>query len=369
MSGTKTTGAAILAALSSQAEKEWRRSVRLGASSIGEQCERRLWMQFRWCEPKDAPDGRLFRLFRRGHLEEDALAKDLEAAGITILTVDTETMKQYELGAGHFVCKIDGIARGVPEAPKHWCVVEMKTMNEKSFKKLVKDGVEKSNAKHYWQMQAGMHFSGDHDSRMKKALYVAVNKNDDSIYTEVLDYVPAMGKLIEEKIARVVDVPTPPARAGTRTSAVCRFCPMIDVCHSGKAPPVSCRNCVHSTPEADGAWSCAKHKKALSLDDQLAACDQHLYIAGVLDSWADDIEVDRDGNAVLYRIKESGQEFWNGSGENARSSEDIARLGALVADETVKAIEVAFNATPVEPGKRVTLPDSFFEKGGDDIPF
>ena len=45
---------------------------------------------------------------------------------------------------------------GIPEAPKTWHVLEFKTHNSKSFAKLEKEGVQKSNPMHYAQMQVYM---------------------------------------------------------------------------------------------------------------------------------------------------------------------------------------------------------------------
>lgn len=363
---------AMLDALGRQAGEEQRRSTRLGASQIGEDCERKLWCSLRWCDSGEPPDGRLFRLFRRGHLEEEAIAKDMEAAGLTVMTVDPQTMKQFEItdGSGHFVCKLDGVARNVPGATKVWHTVEMKTMNDKNFKALVKNGVKKAQPKHYWQMMAGMHFSGHNiDTRMPRALYIAVNKNTDDLYSESIDYNANESRTLEDKINRIISSPTPPDRIGGPTHKSCKFCDMAKFCHGRHAPPANCRTCIHSTPEPEGVWTCAKHNKSLTLDEQKAGCDDHLYIAPLLDSWATDVEVDREGPAVMYKALDNGKTFWNGKGENCRSSEDIARLGAMVVDEDVHAIEAAFDATPAKPSKSAVLPPGFFENGGDDIPF
>lgn len=363
---------AMLDAIGRQACEEQRRSTRLGASIVGEECDRRLWCSFRWCDLGGPPDGRLFRLFRRGHLEEEIIAKDMESAGLTVMTVDPQTMKQFEVTdrSGHFVCKLDGIAKHVPGAMKVWHTVEMKTMNDKNFKALVKNGVQKAHPKHYWQMMAGMHFSGHNiDTRMSRALYIAVNKNTDDLYSEIIQYDPAFGKKIEDRVNSIINAPSPPDRIGTQTHKACNFCDMKYFCHGQKAPPASCRTCIHSTPVAGGEWKCEKHEKKLSLDEQKAGCDDHLYIAGLIDNWATDIEVDSEGPAVLYREKNTGREFWNGKDENCRPSKDIEYLGAMVVDEIIPALEKTFDAKPVKPRIHAVLPPDFFEKGGDELPF
>ena len=120
------------------------------------------------------------RLFRRGHHEENWIVSDLKAIGIDVQEIDLSTGEQYRFSDGHFSGSLDGIAlSGVPEAPEKKHILEFKTHALKSFTDLQKNGVEKSKPTHYAQMQVYM-LSQDID----RALYVAVCKNDDEIYTE-----------------------------------------------------------------------------------------------------------------------------------------------------------------------------------------
>ena len=67
----------------------------LGASVIGRPCARELWYSFRWGTESDF-NGRLLRLFRRGHQEEGPLVADLRNAGVTVLDADPRTGKQFQ---------------------------------------------------------------------------------------------------------------------------------------------------------------------------------------------------------------------------------------------------------------------------------
>ena len=53
------------------------RSRTVGASSIGHKCERYLWYQFRWFF-REKFNGRMLRLFDRGHREEARFNEWLE---------------------------------------------------------------------------------------------------------------------------------------------------------------------------------------------------------------------------------------------------------------------------------------------------
>jgi hypothetical protein len=85
---------------------------------------------------------------------------------------------------GHFGGSLDGVAKGLPEAPKTPAVLEFKTHNDKSFTDLVKNKVQASKPQHYDQMNIYMGLM-----ELDRALYMAVNKNTDDLYTEWVHFV------------------------------------------------------------------------------------------------------------------------------------------------------------------------------------
>src|SRR4051794_25208226 len=91
----------------------------LGASLIGDDCERKLFFTFRWATV-ERHDGRLLRLFQTGHLAEHRFVADLRSIGCTVQDVNPETGKQWSVSAvgGHFGGSMDGVVLGLPEAPK-----------------------------------------------------------------------------------------------------------------------------------------------------------------------------------------------------------------------------------------------------------
>ena len=87
----------------------------------------------------------------------------------------------------------------MPEAPEKRHVLEIKTHSKKSFDALVKDGVEKSKPQHFVQMQVYM-AAFDVD----RALYYAVCKDDDRIYTERIEYDPKFADGLRDKAHRII---------------------------------------------------------------------------------------------------------------------------------------------------------------------
>ena len=262
----------------------------LGASIIGHPCERYLWYTFRQAT-KPEIDGRTYRLFETGDLAESRFVADLRAIGCEVHEKDPSTGQQFEVSAlgGHFSGHMDGCARGIPEAPATWHVLEFKTHNAKSYAKLKKDGVAKSKPQHHAQMQAYMHLTG-----MTRALYLAVNKDTDELYAERVRYDKAFAVGLMSLAERIITSTTPPDRIASRPDwHECKWCDAREVCWGGdKALPIqsiSCRQCCFATPKTDvpgAVWWCEKRLRALSPNDQDRACDDHLVLPGMI-SFAD----------------------------------------------------------------------------------
>jgi hypothetical protein len=242
----------------------------MGASMLGHPCDRWLWLSFRWAV-KEKIDGRVLRLFRRGHLEEPQIVADLRAIGVDIRT----TPKNMSVDFGRHVSgSIDAIAEsGVPGAEKTRHVCEFKTHSKKSFDDLEKIGVEKSKPMHYVQMQAYMH-----GSKIDRALYVAVCKNDDRLYTERVRYSKDLAtKAIERghRIALSDDIPPPISTDPSWFE--CKFCPGHSFCHGTKTTKeVNCRTCAQSTAKEDNTWHCARHDDTIPVDAQHVGCECHV---------------------------------------------------------------------------------------------
>ena len=293
----------------------------LGASLIGHACERYLWLTFRWVDAKKFP-GRMLRLFETGQLEEARFVKNLRRIGVEVhdVTPDGRQWRVSDLG-GHFGGSMDGACVGLPEAPKTWHVLEFKTHNDKSFNDLTKNGVAKAKPQHYAQMQIYMGLTG-----MERAMYLAVNKNTDELYSERVDFDPVEFAKLKARAERVINANEPPLRCSNDPSwYVCKMCDFHAHCHGEEAPAVNCRTCAHSTPEMDGdaRWSCAIQGHG-AIDAPIAVqrtgCSQHRYIPILLERFAK--QSDYVNGDVVYET-EAGP-FVNGDPNNgALASQEI----------------------------------------------
>ena len=301
----------------------------LGASIIGRKCERELWYTFHWCTDK-MHGGRLLRLFRRGQNEEEIFVSDLESIGCEVYDVDPMTGEQFRISDcnGHFGGSLDGLGKGIPEAPDKPHVLEFKTHGDKSFKKLVKEGVEKSKPEHLAQMQIYMY-----KKNIDRALYMAVNKNDDSLYVERFKLKKKVAKELIEKASRIIASDKPPAGISKDPSWFeCKFCDHSDVCHTETLPAVNCRTCVYAEPVEDAKWTCHKWNKIIpGHEEQLAGCDKHLYRSGFFDFDVVAVEPDK----VTYQM-EDGRQFSNGpKASNSYPSKELKNTPFLLIGDTV----------------------------------
>lgn len=240
----------------------------MGCSVLGHPCDRWLWLSFRWAVIEQFP-GRMLRLFRRGHLEETQMLADLAAIGVVIDT----TQERVDFG-GHISGSLDGIAAsGVPCAEKARHVLEFKTHSEKSFKELAAKGVHAAKPMHWAQMQLYMLGTG-----LKRALYVAVNKNTDELHAERVKFDKAAAEKILERGRRIVaanEMPEPLSRDPSWYQ--CKWCPAHDLCHGSKLTrEVNCRTCAHSTAMPNSTWRCERWDfDRIPLDNQRTGCEAH----------------------------------------------------------------------------------------------
>lgn len=320
----------------------------LGASMGGDPCLRKLWYSFRWSKMV-IHEGRMQRLFQRGHREEVYFAEDLSSVGIRVITTD-ENGKQYRMvcpdnkhvggsgdGFGEVTTdKFEGLKKG------EWVLVEMKTHNEKSFKLLKKDGVQVSKPLHYSQMQVYMRWSG-----LTKALYIAVNKNSDELYVELIDYNQEEAEHVESRMISVVNSHEPPAKLHQDPSRFeCKYCDFNDTCHTDQYRiHLSCRTCIFSIPQDDGSWSCSKFEE--SIRDQ-SGCTAHIIHPSLMENVAKPVSACSKNTYLEYEFK-NGKKIKVGEARKDKSVFTSEEVSAIIAngyscyDENLKKIREKFD--------------------------
>jgi CRISPR/Cas system-associated exonuclease Cas4 (RecB family) len=347
---------AIYSAWLRRGTKSSKPSKALGASRVGIDCPRKVWYQFRHCFDADF-DGRMYRLFNRGDLEEPRLVRDLRDIGCTVHEVDPETEKQFRVSAldGHLVGYLDAAILGLPEAPKTWHVCEFKTANHKDYAKLVKHGVAKVKPEHYAQMMIYMKLT-----KMKRAAYFVVNRETEEIYFERIRYNAGEAKALIGIAERIIYDIQPPERLSDRPDFwICKLCDAKAICWAGcqsetvfPVPRLSCRQCCHATPSKGGNWHCGRHDKALTFDCQLKACNKHLILPTLLPGYkAIESAKDENGDDWIEFESDLGEKFLHGTTKEDRFSSTELRLTKVsaVTNPLVKDGKKLFNAKITEP--------------------
>jgi hypothetical protein len=305
----------------------------LGASVIGRECLREIWLNWRWATRVQF-EGRMLRLFDRGHEEEPRFVRWFERVGASIETVDPSSIlelywhpesdsyciepydnpseatviqcdpvsgdpvhvaraagqgvtlpdpRQHRFIGymGHFGGSLDGIATGVPGLEPFGynknsrLLAEFKTHNLKSFTKLVSEGVEKAKPEHYAQMQIY-----GHEFQCDASIYAAVCKDNDHLHLEL---VPLDVSKYQEMLGRakyIVDSRGMPPRMpyASPSNFKCQWCDQRLVCHFGVEMLRNCRTCVYSQPIDGANWHCNNYGKTIPKDFVVQGCGNWIQI-------------------------------------------------------------------------------------------
>lgn len=313
--GEYTVTALIDKAHENQSEKP---RPHMGCSLLGHPCDRYLWLNFRWAAVEKFP-GRILRLFRRGQNEEATVVADLREIGCVITDTGSE-QSRVDFGS-HVSGSLDGVIQsGAPGGGNQSHVLEIKTHSQKSFDALKKEGVRKSKPMHWIQMQVYMLGKG-----LERALYVAVNKNTDEIYTErvSLDESIAASAIERGKRIALADRMPEPMRGGGPSWYECKFCPAYAMCwKSEPTKQVNCRTCAHSTAKEDSTFECEQWQAVIPIHAQHEGCQKHALHPDMV-PWALN-EASSTDSVAAYVI--DGQIVLNGEGHV--SSQEMVSRGA-----------------------------------------
>lgn len=248
----------------------------LGASSIGEECLRKQWYQWRWFADPNFDADTLCR-FDDGHRSEDIVADRLRAVEGIILATHNDEGDQYGFSdiEEHFKGHYDGIIYGLKEDPERPHLWEAKAVNQKSFDQFVKlktedesTALEKWNPVYYAQAVVYMYYQNT--DRHYLTVSTAGSRDIASAFTDRND---EAAEWLICKAQEIICSPTEPLRAFKDPSFYkCKWCSFSEICWFDAEPKKTCRSCKYSKPIESGRWACELKDKVLSFDDQLSGC-------------------------------------------------------------------------------------------------
>jgi hypothetical protein len=245
----------------------------LGASVIGNECARYIYYHFRWFR-REIHSPRMERIFGEGHRVEGEFRAILTACGAEFLdTVDKdgEQLRFSDIG-GHYGGSIDGVFRWPEIGLVDPVLLECKSSKTGSpFNSLFKEGVIGAKHQHFLQQSVyGKAFG------IKHACYMAYNKNDSSLYIEIVDLSWQAADEMRAKALEIITATKPPKRISNKdTFWLCKMCSMWDICHRDTPIIPNCRNCKHAVAADNKEWHCNLHGGDIPKDFIPKGCNQH----------------------------------------------------------------------------------------------
>lgn len=219
----------------------------LGASSIGKECALQIWYDFNGY-PKEPFDVYSLWNFEDGHRTEDLTACRLRlVSGIELWTHDGYG-NQYGFSDfnGKFSGHIDGVIKGLKQAPVTPHIWENKCCGQKkfdAFKKAKekygeKQALEKWDYTYFIQAQIYMHYF-----KLKRhytTVALAGGRDYDSCRTE---YQSEVALKYIDRAKKIIEATDPPPKINESPDFyLCRFCEFKEICHentkelSGSSP-------------------------------------------------------------------------------------------------------------------------------------
>jgi len=213
----------------------------LGASRLGESCERKLRYEFEHA-PTDKEHkfpGPIIRIFDMGHDAEARLITYMREAGFEIITHSAVTgmpigfKTMDDKIAGH----IDGYIISGPDLPgfKYPMLWECKALNDKSWNDTLTKGVKASKPIYYGQMNMYCAYLEIENG----SLFTAINRNTGEVFAELVPYDARNAQESSDRGVRVVGATDPSqlARAGrTKSDFCCKFCDYKTICWKEAKP-------------------------------------------------------------------------------------------------------------------------------------
>lgn len=210
----------------------------IGASSIGDDCELKLWLKFKYPHLAKLPSAQLVMATNDGHRGEAYVASLLKQ--IPDIKLITHDYNGNQLGFSDFNGKFkghcDGIIEGLPMAPKTSHIWEHKEKNSKSFDALtkIKENYDIKKVLREWDYvyycQAVIYMDYFDCTRHYMTVGLSGTRDLQSIRT---DANPLLAKILKDKAQRIINAIVPPIGISNNKSFwKCKMCGFSEYCPS-----------------------------------------------------------------------------------------------------------------------------------------
>lgn len=206
----------------------------LGASRLGVSCERALQYEFAQASVDYGREtqGRILRIFERGHVNEESMVAWLRGAGFDLLThkADGEQFG-FSVADGRLQGHIDGVFVGGPEGFAYPALWENKCLGSKSWRDLEKNRLAVSKPVYAAQLAMYQAYLDLHEN---PAIFTAVNADTMEIYAELVPFDAALAQRMSDRAAKVITATEVsellPRSFAEQTHFECRMCAWQDRC-------------------------------------------------------------------------------------------------------------------------------------------
>ena len=215
-----------------QAKREKRKY--LGASSIGDECGRKI--QYRYMNyPQDEGSdftARTLRIFEFGHRIEDYASKWLKDAGFDLRTEDKQGEQfGFSIADGEIKGHIDGVICGGPVGMGYPSLWECKSANDAKWKAFSRMGVAKANPTYATQVAL---YQAYMDLTDNPCLFTIVNKNTSEIYYELIEFNQNLAQAASDKAVNILNASKAgdilPRVANSKDFFLCKWCEFRENC-------------------------------------------------------------------------------------------------------------------------------------------
>jgi hypothetical protein len=192
----------------------------IGASTIGSDCLRQIWYEFKGVQATEVPT-KMRRTWTIGRVLEGTILDWLTEAGLTI------TRTWGDLVANdmpYFKGHLDSVWM---KNGKPYAILEIKTAKDASFLIFVKKGLKSWQPQYYAQIQTYMGMSGIH-----RAYIMVLNKDTSDISDELVLFDEDFYQKLRAKALMIANAHSaPPKINGSPLWYACKMCKYHKTCH------------------------------------------------------------------------------------------------------------------------------------------
>lgn len=211
----------------------------LGGSRLGDECARKLSYEFHKIprDPGRGFDGRLLRIFERGHDAETRVVSQLQRAGWQVLRGDVDDPRtSWKTAGGKLAGHADGVVLGGPtvEGLSYPCLLEIKCLNNSNWGSAHREGVRLSHPLYYVQVQTYMAYLN-----LATAWFLVENADTCELHAEIVPLDLRAAQEASDRGVRIIRTRDPeemPRAYHTRMARICKECFYQDRCWSSPAP-------------------------------------------------------------------------------------------------------------------------------------